>query len=123
VSRGVYIIGAALIAAFVAMGATEFVRSQTPYCDTLQQAKAAPAGSVVRLIGSLVPGSASLTSGGDLYFSLKDKNGQTVRVTYKGVKPAGFDTAPRLLLRGTYGSAGFAADDIQTQCPSKYRDK
>lgn len=122
-SKGVYIIGAVLIAAFVTMGTTEFVRSQTPYCETLQQVKAAPAGSVVRLIGSLVPGSANLTSGGDLCFSVKDKNSQIVRVTYKGIRPAGFDTAPKLLLRGTYGSAGFAADDIQTQCPSKYRNK
>lgn len=115
--------GAVLIAAFVAMGATEFVRSQTPYCETLQQVKAVPAGSVVQLIGSLVPGSASLTYGEDLCFNVKDKNGQTVRVTYKGVKPAGFDAAPKLLLRGTYTNAGFAADDIQTQCPSKYRNK
>lgn len=122
-SKGAYIIGAALIAAFVTMGATEFVRSQTPYCETLQQVKAAGTGNVVQLIAMLLPGSNTLTSRGDLCFSVKDKNGQVVRVTYKGVKPAGFDTAPKLLLRGTYGSAEFAADDIQTQCPSKYRDK
>lgn len=122
-SKSVYIIGAFLIAAFVAMGATELVRSQVPYCQTLEQVRAATAGSEIQLIGTLVAGSASITARGDLHFSLRDKDGASVAVSYKGVKPAGFETAPKLLLHGTYSAAGFAADDIQTQCPSKYQGK
>lgn len=122
-SKSVYIIGAVLILAFVAMGATELVRSQMPYCQTLEQVKAAGAGSQVQLIGTLVPGSASVSASGDLHFSLRDEDGASSVVSFKGIKPAGFETAPKLLLHGTYGEAGFAANDIQTQCPSKYQSE
>lgn len=55
-----------------------------------------------------------------LTFTLEE-DGDSLRVTYQGVVPDTFDSAPGVTLEGEYTAGGvFQADTILLQCPSKY---
>lgn len=123
-AKAAYIIGGVLIIAFVTMGVVTMMQSQMPYYETIQQVAAAPKGSNLQFIAPVVPGKTHYSkSGGELFFEMKDKNGETVAVRYKGVKPDGFDTVPKVIVQGTYDGRELVAQRVQTTCPSKYQGK
>ncbi len=116
-----YVIGAVLILGFIAMGAREMMKSQSPYVETVAEVKSAPAGSSVQFIGAIVPGKSKYSEDGKkLTFLMKDKVGDTLSVRFDGVKPQNFDTAPKAVVRGVYKDSGFNADQVLLKCPSKY---
>jgi cytochrome c-type biogenesis protein CcmE len=123
-NKTIYIIGAVLLLGFIGMGAMEMMRTQVPYLETVREVKAAPSGSQVQLIGTTVPSKTTYSAGGgELLFLMKDKEGAAINVTFKGVKPSGFDSAPKVIVRGTVSGDNFTAESVQTKCPSKYEGK
>lgn len=122
--KAIYIIGGALIIAFVTMGVVTMMQSQMPYFETIQQVASAPKGSSLQFIAPIVPGKTRYSqSGGELFFEMKDKNGEAVPVRYRGIKPDGFDTVPKVIVQGTYDGKELIAQRVQTTCPSKYQEK
>ena len=57
-----------------------------------------------------------------LGFTAVDTLGKSVRVVYHNAKPDNFETSERLVLKGKYEDGIFNCKDIQTKCPSKYKD-
>ncbi|MGH8005349.1 MAG: cytochrome c maturation protein CcmE, partial [Limisphaerales bacterium] len=61
------------------------------------------------------------TTAGLLYFTLKDKQGELLEISYKGVRPGNFDQATQIVAIGNYKSQVFEADQLLVKCPSKYQ--
>ena len=57
-----------------------------------------------------------------LSFPAVDTLGQTVKVVYHNPKPENFEISERLVLKGKYNEGVFHCDNIQTKCPSKYKE-
>jgi cytochrome c-type biogenesis protein CcmE len=57
-----------------------------------------------------------------LAFTAVDTLGKKVRVIYHNPKPENFEISERLVLKGKYENGQFNCDNIQTKCPSKYKD-
>ncbi len=57
-----------------------------------------------------------------LSFTAVDTLGQTVRVVYHNPKPENFEISERLVLKGKFNEGVFHCDNIQTKCPSKYKE-
>ncbi len=56
-----------------------------------------------------------------LDFTVNDKKGNEMNVTYNGTKPDNFTEDVIAILQGEMGEDGtFKAEKIQTKCPSKY---
>lgn len=56
-------------------------------------------------------------------FYIKDENGFESKVVLDGMRPANFDTAPKLVIKGQYKNNEFHATEVLTKCPSKYEGK
>jgi len=117
-----YVIGAVLILAFAGYALTGFRESLTPYVP-FDQARSAD--RVVQVAGGLVAGSSSYDSDTkSLLFTMEDKErGDTLAVTYEGVKPANFEDAISIVAIGRYSNETgvFQADKLLVKCPSKYQ--
>jgi len=117
-----YVIGAVLILAFAGYALTGFRESLTPYVP-FDQARSAD--RVVQVAGGLVAGSSSYDSDAkSLLFTIEDKErGDTLAVTYEGVKPANFEDAISIVAIGRYSNETgvFQADKLLVKCPSKYQ--
>ncbi len=57
-----------------------------------------------------------------LSFTAIDTLGKKVRVVYHNPKPENFEMSESLVLKGKYENGQFNCDNIQTKCPSKYKD-
>ncbi len=57
-----------------------------------------------------------------LRFTVKDSTGASFQVVYHNSKPDNMEMADKLVLKGTYENDHFECKDIQTKCPSKYKD-
>ena len=59
---------------------------------------------------------------GSFTFSLIDKDGTTMRILYRGVRPLNFEHAKQVVVLGKYNRSDriFEADKILVKCPSKY---
>lgn len=58
-----------------------------------------------------------------LSFTAIDSLGKTVKVVYHSAKPDNLELSDRLVLKGRYSAGVFNCDEIQTKCPSKYKDE
>jgi cytochrome c-type biogenesis protein CcmE len=58
-----------------------------------------------------------------LAFTAVDTMGKSVKVVYKNPKPDNFEISDRLVLKGKYIDGTFECKEIQTKCPSKYKDE
>jgi cytochrome c-type biogenesis protein CcmE len=58
------------------------------------------------------------------YFSffVKDKEGSTKKVVFKGTKPPDFERSESVTLTGSYMNDAFQCSKILTKCPSKYKN-
>lgn len=114
-----YIIALAIIIGFVIYGAVSLKTSLTPYVS-FAEAKSSP--QTVQVMGELEKSATRYdTTVGLLYFTLKDKHGDLLEISYKGVKPGNFDQATQIVAIGDYKDKVFQADQLLVKCPSKYQ--
>ena len=117
-----YLLGGLLLVVFAGFSFTAFQSSMTPYVSF---ERAREADRVVQVAGALEKGSSSyVDSNESLFFTLKDpKSHETLRVRYKGLKPANFEDAVSIVAIGRYDDKAneFAADKLLVKCPSKYQ--
>lgn len=111
----------AIIVAIVGVGMTlyAFLSSASPYVSA-KEAAANP-GKRVHVAGEIDHSSVKMSLGmGGFEFDLIDDHGDRLRVRYGKAKPGNFDMAPKASVSGEFQDGVFLADDLKTQCPSKY---
>jgi len=114
-----YIIALAIIIGFVIYGAVSLKTSLTPYVS-FAEAKSSP--QTVQVMGELEKSATRYdTTAGLLYFTLKNKEGELLEISYKGVRPGNFDQATQIVAIGDYKDKIFQADQLLVKCPSKYQ--
>ena len=117
-----YLLGAALLVTFAGFSLSSFNDSLTPYVS-FDEARAA--GRTVQVAGGLESGSSSYDSASEsLLFTLVDpETEKTMRVRYKGLKPANFEEAISIVAIGRFdtGAGEMHADKLLVKCPSKYQ--
>jgi len=117
-----YLLGGLLLAVFAGFSFTAFKSSMTPYVSF---ERAREADRVVQVAGALEKGSSSYVDTREsLFFTLKDPKGSgTLRVRYKGLKPANFEDAISIVAIGRFDDRAkeFEADKLLVKCPSKYQ--
>jgi cytochrome c-type biogenesis protein CcmE len=120
--KPLYLMGALLLLGFAGFSMSSFKQTLTPY---VPYAKARSGERIVQVAGALDKGSSSYVSAQEsLYFNLLDpKTRETLRVRYKGLKPANFEDAISIVAIGRYdtGTKFFEADKLLVKCPSKYQ--
>lgn len=120
--KGYYFLGVVLLLAFAGFSASAFKETLTPY---VPYETARKGDRVVQVAGALDKGSSSYVADEEsLYFTLKDpKSSQTLRIRYKGLKPANFEDAISIVAIGRYDQTAqnFHADKLLVKCPSKYQ--
>ena len=113
------IVGITVIVIFVAFGAGAFKSSLTPYVSF---AKARSTANAVQVAGALVPDSDVFDAEASrLLFTLQDEHGDTLRVSYKGLKPGNFNEATQVVAIGRYNGTELEAEKLLVKCPSKYQ--
>jgi cytochrome c-type biogenesis protein CcmE len=117
-----YLLGGLLLVAFAGFSFTAFKNSMTPYVSF---ERAREVNRVVQVAGALEKGSSKYVDTQEsLLFTLKDaKTSETLRVRYKGLKPANFEDAISIVAIGRFDEQAqeFAADKLLVKCPSKYQ--
>ncbi|HEY0514411.1 MAG TPA: cytochrome c maturation protein CcmE [Thermoanaerobaculia bacterium] len=117
-----YLFGALLLLAFAGFSFSAFKDSMTPYVN---YERARQGDRVVQVAGALEKGSYSYAAAREsLFFTLADpKTKQTLRVRYKGLKPANFEDAISIVAIGHYDEKAqeFEANKLLVKCPSKYQ--
>jgi cytochrome c-type biogenesis protein CcmE len=120
--KSYYFLGVVLLLAFAGFSASAFKETLTPY---VPYATALKGDRVVQVAGALAKGSSSYVATEEsLYFTLQEpETKQTLRVRYKGLKPANFEDAISIVAIGRYDQAAqkFEADKLLVKCPSKYQ--
>jgi len=121
-TKPLYLLGVVLLLGFAGFSLSSFKETLTPY---VPYAKARSGERIVQVAGALDKGSSSyVASQESLYFNLLDpKSKETLRVRYKGLKPANFEDAISIVAIGRFdpGSKVFEADKLLVKCPSKYQ--
>jgi cytochrome c-type biogenesis protein CcmE len=117
-----YLFGGLLLAAFAGFSFTAFKDSMTPY---VSYERAREGSRIVQVAGALEKGSSAYVDTREsLFFTLKDpQSKETLRVRYKGLKPANFEDAISIVAIGRYDETAkeFEADKLLVKCPSKYQ--
>jgi cytochrome c-type biogenesis protein CcmE len=117
-----YLLGGLLLVAFAAFSLAAFKDTLTPY---VSYAEAREARRMVQVAGALEKGSSAYVSEQDsLLFTLQDpESRETMRVRYKGLKPANFEEAISIVAIGHFDTAAreFQAEKLLVKCPSKYQ--
>jgi len=121
-TKPLYLLGVVLLLGFAGFSLSSFKETLTPY---VPYAKARSGERIVQVAGALDKGSSSYVSSQEsLYFNLLDpKTRETLRVRYKGLKPANFEDAISIVAIGSYdtGTKAIEADKLLVKCPSKYQ--
>lgn len=113
------VIAVIIALAGIGVGIYSFVANTTPYV-TAKEASAMP-GEYVHVAGKILHETAQYDIANSLFrFEIVDDQGDKLRVIYKGQKPGNFDSAPKASIAGRFMDGAFQADEIKTQCPSKY---
>jgi cytochrome c-type biogenesis protein CcmE len=117
-----YLLGAVLLLAFAGFSLSAFKETLTPYVNYTQARETA---RIVQVAGALEKGSSKYVDTADfLYFTLQDPaTKDTMRVRYKGLKPANFEDAISIVAIGQFdeGAKEFEANKLLVKCPSKYQ--
>ncbi len=58
-----------------------------------------------------------------LSFTATDSTGKSLKVIYHNAKPDNLELSDKLVLKGKYQDGIFECKDIQTKCPSKYKEE
>lgn len=117
-----YLLGTVLLLAFAGFSLSSFKETLTPYVNYEQ---ARETDRVVQVAGALEKGSSKYVDTEDfLYFTLQDpESKETLRVRYKGLKPANFEDAISIVAIGQFdeNAKEFEANKLLVKCPSKYQ--
>jgi cytochrome c-type biogenesis protein CcmE len=117
-----YLLGGVLLLAFAGFSFSSFKETLTPYVSYEQ---AREGDRMVQIAGALEKGSAAYKDTEEsLYFTLQDpKTKKTLRVRYKGLRPANFEEAISIVAIGRFdeGTEQFEANKLLVKCPSKYQ--
>src|ERR1044071_811007 len=99
--KGYYFLGVILLLAFVGFSASAFKETLTPY---VPYETARKGDRVVQVAGALDKGSSSYAAAEErLYFTLQNpETKETLRVRYKGLKPANFEDAVSIVAIGRF---------------------
>jgi len=118
-----HIILLVLIAGAIAVLLT-FLKGASTY-DTVQTAMSKP-GKFVHLMAKLDKNQPveydALKNPNYLSFTAVDTTNTSIKVIYHSAKPDNFEMSERLVLKGKYEDGVFDCKEIQTKCPSKYKD-
>ncbi|MFM2138070.1 MAG: hypothetical protein RJA57_377 [Bacteroidota bacterium] len=102
-----------------------FLKTASTY-DTVESAMSKP-GKYVHLMARLDKSQPveydAIKNPNYLSFTAVDTTGRTVRVVYKNAKPDNLEISDRLVLKGKYHDGTFDCQEIQTKCPSKYKEE
>ena len=113
-----------LIAGAIAVLLT-FLKGASTY-DTIDTAMAKP-GKFVHLMAKLDKTQPieydAIKNPNYLSFTVVDTLGKSVKVVYHNAKPDNLEISERLVLKGKYQDDHFDCKDIQTKCPSKYKEE
>lgn len=115
-----------LVVVAVAIGVLiSFVNATSTY-DTIETAMSKP-GKYVHLMAKLDKSQPvdydPLKDANYLSFTAVDSTGKSVRVVYHDRKPDNFEVSDKLVLKGKYVDGKFECKEIQTKCPSKYKEQ
>ena len=115
---GLYLAGGVLLVGFIALGFSSFTSNMTTYVS-FEQAK--QEHRRVQVAGSLVVPSVREAGGnGTLEFELMDDDGRRLPVSYRGVRPANFNEATKVVVIGQWSGETFRSEQMLIKCPSKY---
>jgi cytochrome c-type biogenesis protein CcmE len=121
--KKIHIILLVLIAGAIAV-LISFLRGASTY-DSIAGAKANPGKFVhvaAKLDHSMPVDYDELKNPNFLSFTAVDSAGQKMKVIYRKGRIENLETSERLVLKGEYQDDHFECKDIQTKCPSKYKD-
>jgi cytochrome c-type biogenesis protein CcmE len=120
--RTLYLLGGGLLVAFAGFSMASFNKSLTPYV-TYDEARGM--ARTVQIAGALEKGSSAYDGASEsLRFTLRDPaSAQTMRVRYRGLKPANFEDAISIVAIGRFDTAAqeLHAEKLLVKCPSKYQ--
>jgi CcmE len=121
--KRIHIILLVLIAGAIAV-LVSFLKGASTY-DSITWAKANP-GKFVHVAAKLDPSFPvdydELKNPNFLSFIAIDTTGQKMKVIYRKGMIENLETSEKLVLKGAYKDDHFECKDIQTKCPSKYKD-
>jgi cytochrome c-type biogenesis protein CcmE len=122
--KKIHIVFLVLIAAAIAV-LISFLGSAATY-ETIAEAKATP-GKFVHVsvqLDKTVPVEFDAKKDANyLSFQAKDSSGQIMKVIYRRGEIPNLMVSERLVLKGKYENDHFECKDVQTKCPSKYKDE
>lgn len=120
------VLGLIIIIAALGFSAMAFKGSLINYVPFSEAMKATD--TTVQVMGAPLAGTMAYDSAAHaLRFTLRDDQGQTLPVVFKGPKPEDLDSAmtkaAKITAQGTYdpNQHVFAADNLLVKCPSKYQ--
>lgn len=122
--KKIHIILLVLVAASIAV-LVSFLQTTTTY-DTVETARAKP-GKFVHLMAKWDKTEPlmydAIKNPNYLEFTAIDSLGQKIPVVYHNPKPENFELSEKLVMKGKYEDGKFLCQNIQTKCPSKYKDQ
>ena len=122
--KKIHIILIVLIAGSIGILLT-FLKTTSTY-DNIETAMSKP-GKFVHLMAQLDKTQPieydAIKNPNYLSFTAKDSTGKSVKVVYHNAKPENLELSDKLVLKGKYQDGLFDCKDIQTKCPSKYKDE
>jgi cytochrome c-type biogenesis protein CcmE len=102
-----------------------FMKTTSTY-DTIETARNKP-GQFVHVMAKLDKTSPieydPLKNPNHLRFAAVDSLGARMIVEYNSAKPENLEMSDRLVLKGRYSDSIFVCKEIQTKCPSKYKEE
>ena len=119
--RALYLAGTMLLLAFAGYAFTSMRDTLTPYVS-FAEAQRGP-NRTLQVAGGLVKGSSDYADGALSFTIQEPKTSHTMRVRYRGVKPANFEEALSIVAIGRWSPATstLEADKLLVKCPSKYQ--
>jgi cytochrome c-type biogenesis protein CcmE len=96
-----------------------FLNQSSPYV-TVREAKKMK-NDHLHLLGEIVDGTFQVNPGlSSIHFLLKDPEGVTVPVVFKGTPPANMGGVTKVVAVGGFKEGAFQAHKLLYKCPSKY---
>lgn len=121
--KKIHIVLLVLIAGTIAILLT-FLKTASTY-DTVDTA-IAKSGKYVHLMARLDKTQPieydAIKDANYLSFTVVDTLGKSVKVVYHSTKPDNLEISEKLVLKGKYQDGLFDCKEIQTKCPSKYKE-
>ncbi|MEN9838804.1 MAG: hypothetical protein RL177_283 [Bacteroidota bacterium] len=115
------IIGLVLLVGFTSLLMLNFSSSIDAYVNFEQAESAFGRRYVIGTWEKDLPMGFDMTSK-SFYFHMKDEAGNVRKVMYNKAKPANFEDADQLVVKGKLQGEIFYSDDMLVKCPSKYND-